>query len=149
MKFWDIHPSHLLHDYQLSISSMLNMLVAVLNWKCKGYDSIGSFCLIICKLFSFCSLGLVIPITTLFSCDGEWINTWPENNPLSMEDTYHLLSFHEDQGTQKGYLLEVFRGGTCKFTWDGSVIPHIGRYGGLIWNNFWVQGFWCTSRIPT
>ena len=61
----------------------------------KGYDSIGSFCLIICKLFSLCSMGLGIPITTLFSCDGEWINTRPENNPLSMEDTDYLLSFHE------------------------------------------------------
>ena len=38
-------------------------------------------------------------------------------------------------GTQKGYLFEVFRGGTCKFTYDGRVRPHIGRYGGLIWNN--------------
>ena len=53
-------------------------------------------------LFVFCSLGLGIPITSLFSCDGEWINTRPENNPLSMEDINHLLSFHEDPGTQKG-----------------------------------------------
>ena len=30
----------------------------------------------------------------------------------------------------------MFRGGTCKFTWNDSVIPHIGRYSGLIWNNF-------------
>ena len=65
-----MHPSHLLHDYQLSISSMLNMLVVVTKRKRKGYDFIGSFCLIICKLFSFCSLGLGIPITALFSCDG-------------------------------------------------------------------------------
>ena len=31
----------------------------------------------------------------IFSCDGEWMNTRPENNPLSMEDIDHLLSFHE------------------------------------------------------
>jgi hypothetical protein len=29
-----------------------------------------------------------------------------------------------------------FRDGTCKFTWNGRAIPHIGRYGGLIWNNW-------------
>ena len=29
----------------------------------------------------------------------------------------------------------MFRGGTCKITWYGKVIPHIGRYSGLIWNN--------------
>jgi len=75
--------------------SMLNTIVAVPKRKCKGYDSIGRFCLIICKLFSFCSLGLGIRITALFSCDGEWINTCPENNPLSMEGTDYLLSFHE------------------------------------------------------
>ena len=90
-----MHPSRLLHDHQLSISSMLNTLVVVPKRKCKGYDSIGSFCLIICKLFSFCSLGLVIPITALFSCDGEWIKTRTKNNPLSMEYTDYLMSFHE------------------------------------------------------
>ena len=47
-----------------------------------------------------------------------------------------------DPGTQKGYLLEVFRGGTCKFTWNDRIIPHIGRYSGLIWNNFGVHGVW-------
>ena len=41
----------------------------------------------------------------------------------------------DNPGTQKGYLFEVFRDGTCKFTYDVRVIPHIGRYGGLIWNN--------------
>ena len=32
--------------------------------------------------------------------------------------------------------------GTYKFTWNGRKIPHIGRYGGLIWNNFGVHGVW-------
>ena len=44
-------PSHLLHDHQLSISSMLSTLVAVPKRKGKGYDSIGSFCLIILSSF--------------------------------------------------------------------------------------------------
>ena len=52
-----------------------------------------------------------------------------------MEDTDYLLSSMNDPGTQKGYLFEVFRDGTCKFTLDGRVIMHIGRYGGLIYNN--------------
>jgi hypothetical protein len=33
-------------------------------------------------------------------------------------------------------LFEIIRDGTCKFTWNGKEIPHIGRYGGLIWNNW-------------
>ena len=141
MKFWDMHPSHLLRDYQLSISSMLNTLVAVPKRKGKGYDPIGSFCLIICKLFSFCSLGLGIPITALFSCDGKWMNTRPENNPLSMEDTNYFMSFHERSSHTKRIFIWSFRGGTCKFTWYGRVILHIGRYGGLIWNNFGFRVF--------
>ena len=36
---------------------------------------------------------------------------------------------------------EGFKGSTCKFTLSGGEIPHIGRYGGLIWHN-WFQGFW-------
>ena len=50
-----------------------------------------------------------------------------------MEDTCRSMN---NPGTQKGYLFEVFRGGTCKFTWNDRVIPRIGRYSGLIWNNF-------------
>ena len=38
-------------------------------------------------------------------------------------------------GTQNRCLFEGFRDGTCKFTWNGRVIPHIGRYSGLIWHN--------------
>ena len=32
--------------------------------------------------------------------------------------------------------------GTYKFTWNGRYMPRIGRYGGLIWNNFGVYGVW-------
>ena len=53
-----------------------------------------------------------------------------------------------DPGTQKGYLFEVFRGVTCKFTYDGRVIPHIGRYGGLIWNNFGFKVFDVQAEFP-
>ena len=30
----------------------------------------------------------------------------------------------------------MIRDGRCKFTWNGWVLLFIGRYGGLIWNNF-------------
>ena len=39
-------------------------------------------------------------------------------------------------GTQNKCLFEVFRDGTCKFTWNGKEIPYIGRYSGLLWHNF-------------
>ena len=39
-------------------------------------------------------------------------------------------------GMQNRLFLEGLESGTCKFTWNGRLIPHIGRYGGLIWNNF-------------
>ena len=38
-------------------------------------------------------------------------------------------------GTQKGKVILKIRVGTRKFTWNGMGIPHIGRYGGLIWHN--------------
>ena len=33
------------------------------------------------------------------------------------------------------------------FVRDGKQIPYIGRYGGLIWNNWFEREFGCTSRI--
>jgi hypothetical protein len=39
-------------------------------------------------------------------------------------------------GTQNGKLFRKIRVGTCKFTWNSMEIPHIGRYGGLVWHNF-------------
>ena len=41
-----------------------------------------------------------------------------------------------DLGIQNRLLFEGLEFGTCKFTWNGRQIPHIGRYGGPIWNNF-------------
>jgi hypothetical protein len=66
-----------------------------------------------------------------------------------MEDTNYLLSLHKQSKHTKTkvYLEFFFRGGTCKFTWNSRAIPHIGRYGGLIWNNSGL-GFGCTSSIP-
>ena len=39
-------------------------------------------------------------------------------------------------GTQNGKIILKIRVGTRKFTWNSMEIPHIGRYGGLIWHNF-------------
>ena len=133
-----MHPSHLLHNHQLSIffhakhASGSSQVIKV-----KVLTPMGVFVWLFERLtlFVFCSLGLGIPITALFSCDGEWINTWPENNPLSMEDTDHLLSFHERSKHTKMIFIWSFKGGAGKFTWDNRVIQHIGRYGGLISNN--------------
>ena len=37
--------------------------------------------------------------------------------------------------TKEKFILEI-RDGTCKFAYNSMEIPHIGRYSGLIWNNF-------------
>ena len=41
-----------------------------------------------------------------------------------------------DSGIQNILSFEGLEFGTCKFTWNGRVIPYIGRYSGLTWNNF-------------
>ena len=38
-----------------------------------------------------------------------------------------------DSGIQNKLLFEGLEFGTCKFTWNGRYIPHIGRYGGHSW----------------
>jgi hypothetical protein len=43
-------------------------------------------------------------------------------------------------GTQNGEIILKIRVGTHKFTWNGMEIPHIGRYGGLIWHNLGLRG---------
>ena len=63
-----------------------------------------------------------------------------ERNPLIVSITHlawkiltapsHQMS---DLGIQNRLLFEGLEFGTCKFTWDGRQIPHIGRYGGLSW----------------
>jgi hypothetical protein len=46
----------------------------------------------------------------------------------------HPSPLHERYGhTKEKIILKVFRDGTCKFTWNGNKIPHIGRYGGHKW----------------
>ena len=53
-----------------------------------------------------------------------------------MENIGHPLPLHVRYGhTKRNFILKI-RVGTYKFTWNGMEIPHIGRYGGLIWNNF-------------
>ena len=42
----------------------------------------------------------------------------------------------------------MIRGGTCKFTWNGRVIPHIGRYGGLIWRNLGLRSLDAQAVFP-
>ena len=53
-----------------------------------------------------------------------------------MENIGHPLPLHERYGHTKQKLILKIRVGTYKFTWNDMEIPHIGRYGGLIWHNF-------------
>ena len=39
-------------------------------------------------------------------------------------------------GTQNICSFEFLEMAHANLLWNGKVIPHIGRYGGLIWNNF-------------
>ena len=52
-----------------------------------------------------------------------------------MENIGHSLPHHERYRHTKQKLILKIRVGTRKFTWNGMEIPHIGRYGGLIWHN--------------
>jgi len=149
-----------------SISSMLNTLSVVPKRKGKVYSSStiqtqamasrilgcptcnqlsGGVCFIIFFLYFNYRTGH--PNYQPLSCNDKWINTHRENNPLSIEDTDHPPLLHERYGHTKLMFIWMIRGGTCKFTWNGRVIPHIGRYGGLIWNNFEFKDFVCTSSI--
>ena len=38
--------------------------------------------------------------------------------------------------------------GTYKFTWNSMEIPHIGRYGGLIWHNFGFKELGAQATFP-
>ena len=53
-----------------------------------------------------------------------------------MENIGHLPLLHESYGCTKGKFILNIRVDTYKFSWNGTGIPHIGRYGGLIWHNF-------------
>ena len=58
-----------------------------------------------------------------------------------MENIRHPSPFRErNKHTKEKFILKI-RDGTYKFAYNGKRIPHIGRYGGLIWKN-WFKGFW-------
>ena len=75
-------------------------------------------------------------------------STHRENNPPSMEDIDNPSCYMSDSSRQNIISFEGLEFGTCKFSWSGGKIPHKGRYGGLVWNNFGVYGSWCISSIP-
>src|SRR5215216_6408010 len=81
-------------------------------------------------------MGLGIPVTSHFLVNDE-------RGPLIVRITHlawKILTtpsrYMSDLGIQNRLLFEGLEFGTCKFTWKGRYIPHIGRCGGLIWNNF-------------
>ena len=45
------------------------------------------------------------------------------------------------------FILKI-RVGTWKFTWNGMEIPHIGRYGELIWQNFGFKELGAQAVFP-
>ena len=56
------------------------------------------------------------------------------------------LAMESESMVEKGinFILCLFEGlefGTYKFAQNGKIIPHIGRYSGLMWQN-WFKGFW-------
>ena len=60
---------------------------------------------------------------------------------LAWKNISHPLLFHEwYEHTKEKFILKI-RDGTYKFAQNGTKIPHIGRYGGLMWQN-WFKGFW-------
>ena len=63
-------------------------------------------------------------------------------------DVSHLLPPHERHGHTKWKFILKIRVGRCKFTWDDMEIPHIGRYGGLIWHNFGFQELDAQAAFP-
>ena len=65
-----------------------------------------------------------------------------------MKDIDHPLSLHERYGHTKQKIIFKIRVGTCKFTWNGMEIPHIGRYGGLIWHNLGLRSFDTQAVFP-
>ena len=64
-----------------------------------------------------------------------------ERSPLLLRITrlaWKILTapsrYMSDSGIQNRLLFEGLEFGTCKFTWNGRSIPHIGRYVGHSWN---------------
>lgn len=73
--------------------------------------------------------------------DGVPMSAWlPHNKQLirtkihsSPQYFFRLLSHELCIAKTRNYF-EGFKGSTCKFTWSGGEIPHIGRYGGHFWH---------------
>ena len=110
--------------------------------------ALGEFCLII--LICFDLFGSWDWASRLPALSREWgaESTPLENNPPSMEDIGSPSWNMSCSSIQNRISFEGLEFGTYKFTWNGRLILHIGRYGGLIWNNFRVYGSVCTSSIP-
>ena len=52
------------------------------------------------------------------------------------------------QAHKKDMYLKFLEVTHANFLSDGRVIPHIGRYGGLIWNNFGFMVFDVQAEFP-
>ena len=53
-----------------------------------------------------------------------------------------------DSGIQNRLLFEGLEFGTCKFTWNGRSILHIGRYVGHLWNKLGSRNFDAQAVFP-
>ena len=97
----------------------------------------GSF---VCNYFDLICIkhGTGHPGDQPFSREWGAESTPLENNTPNMEDTdtWAIRAY------KTWYLFEGLEFGTYKFTWNGRYIPYIGRYSGLMWNNFGVYGVW-------
>jgi len=51
-------------------------------------------------------------------------------------------------GTQNGKIILKIRVGTHKITWNVMEIPHIVRYGGLIWHNLGLKSLDAQAVFP-
>ena len=65
-----------------------------------------------------------------------------------MEKYWPPLPLDEWYGHKKRKSILKIRVGTYKFTWNGMEIPHIGRYGGLIWHNFGLKELDAQALFP-
>ena len=116
----------------------INPWLARINTRLQLTTILGEFCL---QLFWF-SLHKA----------WDWASRWPtiylvseERSPLLLRITRLTWKIHTTlvdtwaiRAYKTWYLFEGLEFGTYKFTWNGRQIPYIGRYSGLMWNNFGV-----------